>query len=176
MHIFSTALKVLLQVLYTVCGNPFLLTIKLLIEACMSCNTTALTTSQYTHAVTHISYVHAALFRRKVQNRALWSLAVHSSLLFCSLLFVFTQGSLLKNPSSGKCLTVDGGEVVMSSCDLANLSQHWDLSWPMGSREEGGSLTSSITFGSPALFDDNTCISEIWDPVQFDPVLYFFIY
>ncbi|CAB1336230.1 unnamed protein product [Coregonus sp. 'balchen'] len=40
----------------------------------------------------------------------------------------FTPGSLLKNPSSGKCLTVDGGEVVMSNCDLANLGQHWTLS------------------------------------------------
>ncbi|XP_013990505.2 polypeptide N-acetylgalactosaminyltransferase 6 [Salmo salar] len=40
----------------------------------------------------------------------------------------FTPGSLLKNPSSGQCLTVDRGEVVMSSCDLANLSQHWALS------------------------------------------------
>ncbi|KAL1021439.1 hypothetical protein UPYG_G00013270 [Umbra pygmaea] len=40
----------------------------------------------------------------------------------------FTLGSLLKNPSSDKCLTVDGGKVVMSSCDSADLNQHWAFS------------------------------------------------
>lgn len=37
--------------------------------------------------------------------------------------WVFTQTNKLKNPSSGKCLTVSGGNVIMMMCD--STSQNW---------------------------------------------------
>ncbi|XP_010895987.2 polypeptide N-acetylgalactosaminyltransferase 6-like isoform X2 [Esox lucius] len=40
----------------------------------------------------------------------------------------FTLGSLLKNPSSDKCLTIDGSKVVMSDCDSASQKQQWIFS------------------------------------------------
>nr|XP_020503969.1 polypeptide N-acetylgalactosaminyltransferase 6-like [Labrus bergylta]XP_020503970.1 polypeptide N-acetylgalactosaminyltransferase 6-like [Labrus bergylta]XP_020503971.1 polypeptide N-acetylgalactosaminyltransferase 6-like [Labrus bergylta]XP_029135967.1 polypeptide N-acetylgalactosaminyltransferase 6-like [Labrus bergylta] len=42
--------------------------------------------------------------------------------------FMFTEENLLKNPSSGKCLQLKGGQIQMDNCDAANLYQHWSLS------------------------------------------------
>ncbi|XP_034028239.1 polypeptide N-acetylgalactosaminyltransferase 6 [Thalassophryne amazonica] len=39
--------------------------------------------------------------------------------------WVFTEENLLKNPSSGKCLHLNGGQVQMDQCNAANLNQHW---------------------------------------------------
>ncbi|CAB1329399.1 unnamed protein product [Coregonus sp. 'balchen'] len=52
---------------------------------------------------------------------------------FCCLKGLGTRWTLSKwffpeESLFGKCLTVVGGKVVMSSCDSANLSQHWALS------------------------------------------------
>lgn len=42
--------------------------------------------------------------------------------------WVFTEDHLLKNPSSGKCLQLKGGQIQMDSCNSADLFQQWILS------------------------------------------------
>ncbi|XP_051805100.1 polypeptide N-acetylgalactosaminyltransferase 6-like [Acanthochromis polyacanthus] len=42
--------------------------------------------------------------------------------------WVFTEDHLLKNPSSGKCLQLRGGQIQMDSCNTADLFQQWILS------------------------------------------------
>ncbi|XP_029994606.1 polypeptide N-acetylgalactosaminyltransferase 6 [Sphaeramia orbicularis] len=42
--------------------------------------------------------------------------------------FVFTEENLLKNPSSGKCLQLKGGQITMDQCNAADLFQHWTFS------------------------------------------------
>ncbi|CAL1606123.1 unnamed protein product [Knipowitschia caucasica] len=42
--------------------------------------------------------------------------------------WVFTEENLLKNPQSGKCLRLDGGQILMDSCNAADLFQHWTFS------------------------------------------------
>ncbi|XP_044066766.1 polypeptide N-acetylgalactosaminyltransferase 6 isoform X2 [Siniperca chuatsi] len=42
--------------------------------------------------------------------------------------WVFTEESLLKNPSSGQCLHLKGGQIQMNDCDAADLYQHWTFS------------------------------------------------
>ncbi|XP_060930241.1 polypeptide N-acetylgalactosaminyltransferase 6 [Limanda limanda] len=39
--------------------------------------------------------------------------------------WVFTEENLLKNPSSGKCLQLKGGQIQMDNCNAADLHQHW---------------------------------------------------
>ncbi|XP_044068513.1 polypeptide N-acetylgalactosaminyltransferase 6-like isoform X2 [Siniperca chuatsi] len=39
--------------------------------------------------------------------------------------WIFTQTNHLKNPSSGKCLTVSGGNVIVTPCYSTRLSQSW---------------------------------------------------
>ncbi|XP_035238288.1 polypeptide N-acetylgalactosaminyltransferase 6 [Anguilla anguilla] len=40
----------------------------------------------------------------------------------------FTSEQLLRNPPSGKCLTLREGKVVMAPCNPADISQHWVIS------------------------------------------------
>lgn len=42
--------------------------------------------------------------------------------------WVFTEDNLLKNPSSGKCLHLNGNQIVMSPCNPVDLHQHWAFS------------------------------------------------
>ncbi|XP_048098037.1 polypeptide N-acetylgalactosaminyltransferase 6 [Alosa alosa] len=42
--------------------------------------------------------------------------------------WIFTEEQLLKNPPSGKCLHLSGGKLLMSSCNVADLNQHWSFS------------------------------------------------
>ncbi|XP_028850556.1 polypeptide N-acetylgalactosaminyltransferase 6 [Denticeps clupeoides] len=42
--------------------------------------------------------------------------------------WVITEDQLLMNPSSGKCLRLKGGQVVMSSCNRADRHQQWAFS------------------------------------------------
>ncbi|KAM9341843.1 polypeptide N-acetylgalactosaminyltransferase 6 isoform 1-T3 [Pholidichthys leucotaenia] len=42
--------------------------------------------------------------------------------------WVFTDENLLKNPSSGKCLQLKGGQIQMDYCNAADLFQHWTFS------------------------------------------------
>ena len=46
------------------------------------------------------------------------------------LFFLYPQGSLLRNPSSGQCLELRVNEVRMDKCDQANVYQRWEFSWP----------------------------------------------
>lgn len=39
------------------------------------------------------------------------------------------QENLLKNPSSGQCLALKGGQILMD-CNAAELHQHWTFTWP----------------------------------------------
>uniref|UniRef100_A0A8C4IPR7 Polypeptide N-acetylgalactosaminyltransferase n=1 Tax=Dicentrarchus labrax TaxID=13489 RepID=A0A8C4IPR7_DICLA len=39
--------------------------------------------------------------------------------------WIFTQENHLRNPSSGKCLTVSGGKVIVTTCISTRLSQNW---------------------------------------------------
>ncbi|XP_073325824.1 polypeptide N-acetylgalactosaminyltransferase 6-like [Pagrus major] len=39
--------------------------------------------------------------------------------------WIFTQTNQLRNPSSGKCLTVSGGSVIVAPCKSTRLSQKW---------------------------------------------------
>ncbi|XP_068588746.1 polypeptide N-acetylgalactosaminyltransferase 6 [Cebidichthys violaceus] len=39
--------------------------------------------------------------------------------------WVFTQENLLKNPSSGKCLQLNGDKLQMDHCNATDLYQHW---------------------------------------------------
>ncbi|XP_063320314.1 polypeptide N-acetylgalactosaminyltransferase 6 [Pelmatolapia mariae] len=39
--------------------------------------------------------------------------------------WVFTEENLLKNPSSGQCLALKGGQILMDYCNAAELHQHW---------------------------------------------------
>ncbi|XP_036390236.1 polypeptide N-acetylgalactosaminyltransferase 6 [Megalops cyprinoides] len=45
-----------------------------------------------------------------------------------SQIWEFTTTQLLRNPPSGKCLSLRGGQVVMSACDPADYNQHWAFS------------------------------------------------
>lgn len=42
--------------------------------------------------------------------------------------WVFTEGNLLKNPSSGRCLQLNGNVIQMLPCNAADRSQHWVFS------------------------------------------------
>ncbi|XP_053174127.1 polypeptide N-acetylgalactosaminyltransferase 6 [Scomber japonicus] len=42
--------------------------------------------------------------------------------------WVLTEENLLKNPSSGKCLQLRGGQILMEPCNAADLNQHWSFS------------------------------------------------
>ncbi|XP_061592200.1 polypeptide N-acetylgalactosaminyltransferase 6 [Cololabis saira] len=42
--------------------------------------------------------------------------------------WIFTQENLLRNPSSGKCLQLKGGQIQMDYCNPADASQHWSFS------------------------------------------------
>ncbi|CAB1336759.1 unnamed protein product [Coregonus sp. 'balchen'] len=42
--------------------------------------------------------------------------------------WLFTEENLLKNPASGKCLLLKGGQIVMDYCNEADLNQHWAFS------------------------------------------------
>lgn len=42
--------------------------------------------------------------------------------------WIFTEENLLKNPKSGKCLRLMGGQLQMDSCNAADLFQHWTFS------------------------------------------------
>lgn len=42
--------------------------------------------------------------------------------------WIFTDENLLKNPSSGKCLQLKGGQLQMDNCNAADLFQHWSFS------------------------------------------------
>ncbi|KAK9515389.1 hypothetical protein VZT92_026040 [Zoarces viviparus] len=42
--------------------------------------------------------------------------------------WVFTEENLLKNPSSGKCLQLNGDKLQMDHCNAADLYQHWTFS------------------------------------------------
>ncbi|XP_034552113.1 polypeptide N-acetylgalactosaminyltransferase 6-like isoform X1 [Notolabrus celidotus] len=42
--------------------------------------------------------------------------------------WAFTEDNLLKNPSSGKCLQLNGAQIQMDNCDAANNYQHWSFS------------------------------------------------
>ncbi|KAK5863523.1 hypothetical protein PBY51_000550 [Eleginops maclovinus] len=42
--------------------------------------------------------------------------------------WILTEGHLLKNPSSGKCLHLKGSQVQMADCNAADLFQHWTFS------------------------------------------------
>lgn len=40
------------------------------------------------------------------------------------------QENLLKNPSSGQCLALKGGQILMDYCNAAELHQQWTFTWP----------------------------------------------
>lgn len=40
------------------------------------------------------------------------------------------QENLLKNPTTGRCLQLKGGQIQMDNCNAADLYQHWTFSWP----------------------------------------------
>lgn len=42
--------------------------------------------------------------------------------------WVFTEENLLKNPNSGKCLRLNGGQIEIDWCNAADLFQHWSFS------------------------------------------------
>lgn len=42
--------------------------------------------------------------------------------------WVFTEENLLKNPNSGKCLKLNGGQIQMDTCNAADLFQYWVFS------------------------------------------------
>ncbi|CDQ66029.1 unnamed protein product [Oncorhynchus mykiss] len=42
--------------------------------------------------------------------------------------WLFTEENLLKNPPSGKCLLLKGGQIVMDDCKATDLNQHWEFS------------------------------------------------
>lgn len=42
--------------------------------------------------------------------------------------WIFTEENLLKNPKSGKCLRLMGGQIQMDWCNAADLFQHWTIS------------------------------------------------
>ncbi|XP_062314603.1 polypeptide N-acetylgalactosaminyltransferase 6 [Osmerus eperlanus] len=42
--------------------------------------------------------------------------------------WVITEEQLLKNPSSGQCLNLKGGQLIMDTCVTADLNQHWAFS------------------------------------------------
>ncbi|KAM3872567.1 polypeptide N-acetylgalactosaminyltransferase 6 [Diretmus argenteus] len=42
--------------------------------------------------------------------------------------WIITEEQLLKNPSSGKCLQLKGGQLQMETCNAADINQHWTIS------------------------------------------------
>ncbi|XP_003963236.2 polypeptide N-acetylgalactosaminyltransferase 6-like [Takifugu rubripes] len=42
--------------------------------------------------------------------------------------WIFTEGNLLKNPSSGQCLRLSGTNILMDQCNTEDLFQQWTLS------------------------------------------------
>lgn len=56
-------------------------------------------------------------------------ISVHLS--FCineSFLRCYMQENLLKNPSSGHCLQLNGNKIQMDQCNAADVYQHWAFS------------------------------------------------
>lgn len=51
------------------------------------------------------------------------NLTVTNSVILCF------QTNQLKNPSSGKCLTVEGGQVIVMNCSSTKVSHRWALIW-----------------------------------------------
>nr|XP_061827928.1 polypeptide N-acetylgalactosaminyltransferase 6-like [Nerophis lumbriciformis] len=41
--------------------------------------------------------------------------------------WIFTEENLLKNPSSGKCLQLNGNVIQMDTCNASDLYQHWSF-------------------------------------------------
>ncbi|XP_008316376.1 polypeptide N-acetylgalactosaminyltransferase 6 [Cynoglossus semilaevis] len=42
--------------------------------------------------------------------------------------WIFTEENLLKNPTTGRCLQLKGGQIQMDNCNAADLYQHWTFS------------------------------------------------
>ncbi|CAG07452.1 unnamed protein product, partial [Tetraodon nigroviridis] len=49
----------------------------------------------------------------------------HNTALAPQQEWIFTEGNLLKNPSSGQCLRLSGTNVIMDQCNTADLFQQW---------------------------------------------------